>query len=367
MSRLEPRFPPHMVIRKWKNKHGIECYAYYYQSPPDPLTRKRELIPLGTDLANARRKWAELENVTLARPPAGTLKFVHQEYMKWANKRLTSGLSIRTIEDREKYWKVLEPVYGHISVDEFRSSWLLKYFEDRTAKVSAKKEIKYLSVLFNWAKARDLMNASNPCAGIMTQLKVKENRGIYVPDISYNLVWECGDQVVRDAMDFMYMCGTRPEEALEAKKTDIVNNELHITIFKTENSGARIKRLPVDGDLKRFIERQRERKISSVYLLSDEAGQPLSQVGQLRYRFRRARDLAAAIAKKREISFVWFQFKDIRAKAATDTAIKYGIEEARKLLGHSTQKQTADYVRPMMGEAAKALEKPLDEKVNGPE
>ena len=47
--------------------------------------------------------------------------------------------------------------------------------------------------------------------------------------------------------------------------------------------------------------------------------------------------------------------RDIRAKAATDTVIKDSLEDARKLLGHTTQKQTAEYVRPLIGEAAKSL------------
>ena len=47
---------------------------------------------------------------------------------------------------------------------------------------------------------------------------------------------------------------------------------------------------------------------------------------------------------------------DIRAKAATDMAERQDLEAARKLLGHTTQRQTADYIRAIQGISAEAME-----------
>ena len=44
-----------------------------------------------------------------------------------------------------------------------------------------------------------------------------------------------------------------------------------------------------------------------------------------------------------------FQFRDLRAKAATDKDDKVGIEAAQALLGHRTSSMTADYIRHRMG------------------
>jgi len=353
-----------MRTRNWTDKKGASHTSYYYEFPRDS-EGKRKLEPLGTDLAKARIRWAEIENVKLTPPKRGTVAYVYKLYMEWANDRETSGLSIRTIKDREQYWKRLNKSFGHLCIDDLQSKWLLTYFRKHSSKASAKKEIKFISVICNWAKAEGEMTAMNPCQGIMLRLKVNERREIYIRDEWFNLVRECGDQVVKDAMDFTYMCGNRPDESVKAKKSDIINNELHISLQKTKASGSRVKRLPLEGELKTFIERQKVRKITGQYILSDEKGQPLSMTGQLRYRFRQAMDKAEKKAKKHGIQFNRFQFRDIRAKAATDTTVRDGLEAARKLLGHTTQKQTSAYVRPIVGEAAKALGKPEMAKVIG--
>ena len=44
-----------------------------------------------------------------------------------------------------------------------------------------------------------------------------------------------------------------------------------------------------------------------------------------------------------------FQFRDLRAKAATDTDDAVGIEAARVLLGHTTQNMTKRYIRNRKG------------------
>lgn len=98
-------------------------------------------------------------------------------------------------------------------------------------------------------------------------MRVDERRHIYVKDEWYQLVWECGDQVVRDVMDFTYICANRPEESVSAKRTNIENGFLSINLFKTESSGVRVKRLPVEGRLKEFITRQQSRVITNpIYL-----------------------------------------------------------------------------------------------------
>ena len=66
-------------------------------------------------------------------------------------------------------------------------------------------------------------------------------------------------------------------------------------------------------------------------------------------------NLAEVEAKAKKIIFKQFQLKDVRAKAATDIARDHGIEAARLLLGHTTQKQTADYIRSIRGAAKKSM------------
>jgi len=77
------------------------------------------------------------------------------------------------------------------------------------------------------------------------------------------------------------------------------------------------------------------------FLIQDEHGQPLTE-SRLRRRFDIARDLAK----------VDFQFRDIRAKAASDTG---DLAHSQKLLTHKNRQMTEHYVRSKIGERVKPL------------
>ena len=93
---------------------------------------------------------------------------------------------------------------------------------------------------------------------------------------------------------------------LKLKRTDIRDGALWITQNKT---GARLG-INITGQPAAVITRinERPRKVIGAYWIQDDSGQPLTQ-GALRSRFDKARTLAK----------VDFQFRDIRARAATDT------------------------------------------------
>ncbi|WP_269533645.1 tyrosine-type recombinase/integrase [Chitinimonas sp. BJYL2] len=84
-------------------------------------------------------------------------------------------------------------------------------------------------------------------------------------------------------------------------------------------------------------------------LLVNEEGRPLTYHA-LRSRFDRARIEAAKqnIGLASEIQH--FQFRDLRAKAGTDTTESSGdIRKAQKQLGHTTVTTTERYVRDRRG------------------
>ena len=84
--------------------------------------------------------------------------------------------------------------------------------------------------------------------------------------------------------------------------------------------------------------------------------------GKFRSRFNKARKAAKkqidALASKvgseklHELGLEWFpfQFRDLRPKAATGKERATGTAETRRFLGHTTERQTADYVRDKIGE-----------------
>lgn len=343
---------PGFKVVKWITKKGEKREAYYYRAP---RSKGRAQIPLGTDYKVAIKKWAELHGAELM-PEQDTLAAIYHAYMIWAESS-ASGLKPRTISDRKTYWGKLAPVFGHVAADDLASEWMLRYFEARSSQVSAKKELKFLSVLCNWGKSRGMMRAANPLTDIMRIMRVDESRDIYVEDVWFNLVYKHGSQLVRDAMDVTYICGNRPNESARARLSDIDAGRLKIALVKTEGKGNKFKMLPVEHELKKYVDRQKHRPVASMFLVCDERGQPLRTSGsKWRREWAHARDAAEIEAAAMGMKFERFYLMDIRAKAATDTAERHGIEAARKLLGHTTQKQTADYIRHIRGISARAIE-----------
>lgn len=124
-----------------------------------------------------------------------------------------SNLEPRTIRDREQYWKELGKAFGQIPMDKLEPTWMLGYFEKRSAKTSAKKEIKFLSTLCNWARARGYMHIPNPVTGTTRQMPVSENRTIYVTNEEYALVSEEPPRRFHPLLFLLVSARFRPEVA----------------------------------------------------------------------------------------------------------------------------------------------------------
>ncbi|WP_332776996.1 tyrosine-type recombinase/integrase [Polaromonas sp.] len=102
--------------------------------------------------------------------------------------------------------------------------------------------------------------------------------------------------------------------------------------IEQNKTGARLG-IEITGKLGAVITRinERPRHTISAYIIQDENGQPLTQFA-LRSRSDKARTLAK----------VDFQFRDIRAKAATDTG---DLAHSQTLLGHKNRDMTEHYVK----------------------
>lgn len=88
-------------------------------------------------------------------------------------------------------------------------------------------------------------------------------------------------------------------------------------------------------------------KVKVLALLVNEKGERLT-AAMLCNRFDNARE-AAGIDKAA------FQFRDLRAKAASDTDDAAGTRGARALLGHTTESMTAHYIRHKSGRTVRLL------------
>ena len=140
-------------------------------------------------------------------------------------------------------------------------------------------------------------------------------------------------------MDLALLTGQRPADVLKIKKSDIRDGALWIVQNKT---GARLG-IEITGELAAVVARITARQYQAIspYLLQDDKGQPLSLYA-LRSRFDKAREAAK----------VSFQFRDIRAKAATDTG---DLAHSQRLLAHKNRQMTEHYVKARLGERVRPL------------
>ncbi|WP_343216070.1 integrase [Collimonas antrihumi] len=112
--------------------------------------------------------------------------------------------------------------------------------------------------------------------------------------------------------------------------------------------------MALEGDLGVIIKRLSSRKVMGMMLINNAEGKPMTY-SMMRGSFDRARDAAVLKNPLREKEIRACQFRDLRAKAGTDTEESGGMEKAQAQLqlGHTTPAMTAHYVRNRLGKLVK--------------
>jgi integrase len=338
---------------------------YYLDTGGTP----RKEIPLGSDYALAVKRWSELaiQPKPADAPPAieGTLAAVAKAYQK----DVLPTKEPRTRRDNEKelvwilkffntppapldkiepkhinqylHWRVKEAV----KIAEARNAERVKAgraivpIPAKWGQVRANREKALISHMWNYARANGFTKLPNPCAGIKGFRETA--RDAYVDDNMLARVIEHATEPLRFALRLAHVTGQRPADVLGMSEDNIRGEYLRVRQGKTK---AKL-RIVVENALEDLIAEIRAYKadlpIKALPLLVNERGAPLT-AAMLRRRFDRARKAAG-------IDIATFQFRDLRAKAATDTDESTGIKDAQSLLGHATEEMTAKYIRHKVG------------------
>jgi hypothetical protein len=353
---------PYLRTRKYTNKAGEVWVGYYYEPPrgsggepgikPKPIALGNEMLKPGATLKapppEVLQAYSKATGTAVKLPSAaGTVAAVYARWHIWAKGEVRDGrLSARTLKDYEEHWKELEPIFGAGMIDALTQPVMLGYFDRRTSKDRGKREVNFIGQLCGWARPRGYMTAANPVdRNLRENMKVQKTKRPTVPDDVYWTVWYCGDQLVKDMLDVSLMVACRPFEAIRVAMPGMDDTEMPAYMPKTKKSGRAVKMVPIEGKLKEIIDRRRATHPMSLYILFDENGQELRKNGLIRSRFYKARDLARAVCKEAGIKWVEFARTDLRPTAITQVDKDHGRQEARKLAGHTTEKQTAHYVR----------------------
>jgi len=321
--------------------------TYYYYDTGDGGKE----VSLGKDYVQAVRKWAELEGGAAARQAADAVTFrkVAEAYLASPAFRRLKPRTQQDIVGSSKGLKDV-PVGGDMAklysffdapprpLDSIEPHLVAKYRDWRESTHSTQ-EIALLSAIWNWAREQGYTKAPNPTQGVKRNRA--EGRDVYVTDEVFAAVYKWADKPTRDAMDLAHLAGQRPGDCLRMRVQDIRDGALWVTQGKT---GTKV-RVAIVGKLKTVLDRIAARKktctVHSLALVIDMNGKPLS-AGQLDHRFGVARECAG-------IAPADFQFRDLRAKAATETEDARGMDAAQGLLGHASAGMTRKYVRRRIG------------------
>jgi integrase len=343
--------------------------VYYYL---DTGSTPRREIKLGADYDKAVEEWARLTGCPV--PAVAVLSFgaVAERYVQKvlpAKAPATQALNLRELQNLREFFAGPREVLASITpvmvrqyleqrakgvVTEKRRQSTNRVATGREAlaltgkegQVPANREKALLSHIWNFARETGLTNLSNPCAGVKGF--PEPGRDVYISDEVLAAVRVAAEIPLRDALDLAYLTGQRPADTLKMSHGDIVDGALAV---KQNKTGKKV-RVSIEGELALLIERIKSRKAMGLKLINSAAGAPLSRC-ELRGAFDRARLAAAATHPDLATEIKAFQFRDLRAKAGTDTEEASGMQAAQDQLGHSSPMMTAQYVRHRRGKLVK--------------
>lgn len=337
---VNTNLPPRMRARPQRSG---KVYYYY-----DAGGKPRKEIPLGSDYNLAVKKWAELHQDDVPETAQVTLKDVWDKFIK-------DELHQRAAATQKDYNKSIKKILEFFNdppapLDGITPAHISKFlaWRGKTAEVRANRERALINLLWNCAREWGYTEKANPCTGI--QGFKEEARKVYVEDHIYQVVYECADQPLRDALDLGYLTAQRPGDTSRMYETDIQDGKLSVEQSKR---GARVK-INIIGELKAVIDRIKARKesfkVRSLALIVGENGRQLSQRA-IWERFDKAREKAVLQNPKLKERIEEYQIRDLRAKGGTDKAVQTkDMRQAQKILGHKSVIMTERYVREIRGD-----------------
>ncbi|QSI78178.1 tyrosine-type recombinase/integrase [Niveibacterium microcysteis] len=332
---------------------GKQKTAYYYLELAIQSPGKRAEVALGSSFLEALRRYADLSQTDNA-PPMTVIELLASSQQQTAPGRRRS-----TQDDISYAIKQLCRFFGGerpAPLSAVKPPHIRQYLDSRTTSpVRGNREVAWLSSAWNWARERGLTDSSNPCDGV--KRNKERSRSIYIEDDELDAILAVADEPLKEAIELAYLIGQRPSDLRELTEDDLRRGVLEVRQSKT---GAEVA-IELSGALDKLIQRIRERKrqiggAATTSLLVDEGGRSIGKA-QLRYRFDKARKRAAELASdaKARARLLSIQFRDLRAKAATDKRNSEGLEAAQRLLGHEAYDMTEEYTRKRKGDICKPV------------
>ncbi len=241
-----------------------------------------------------------------------------------------------TYKDNIRYIQNLKTAFGEMRPTEITPVDIYQYLDVRgeTAKSAANREKEVLSHVFTmgvrWGIVQD-----NPCRFVRSFPEKQRDR--YIEDWEFNAVHAIASPLFQCLMDFAYLTALRRGDILSIELKQLTEEGIKINTSKT---GAKLL-IEWTPDFKLAVEniKKLKRPIYGLHLFCNRYGKPYTNRG-ISCMWQRLMNKAMddGVIEER------FTFKDIRRKSASDVEKTSSRENARKLLGHTTQRTTARYI-----------------------
>jgi site-specific recombinase XerD len=266
---------PGLRVHVRKGKNG-QCWRSWYLD-----CRPAKDIPLGSDYAEAVRKWHEHKD-------GRSIVGIGAALNRWEREELPQKNRVTRI-GYEKSLKELKRVFGGASWDGITMGTLKGYLRKRTAKTQGNREMALFSVIWRWAQTEDLTTLNWPAAGLSkSRWKNPEKaRGVEVSGEDFAALYAHADPLLRDYLQLATSTGLRITDNIGVRLSDVRGTAL---VVKASKTGKLIEIDLTGSVLLDVIERRKSLKVPHVFLLA-HGNRPVTE-RMIRDRFNKARKLA---------------------------------------------------------------------------
>ena len=330
------RLPQHKGLpSRWRFKNG----AYRYQVPPGLEHRwdGRKEFTLGKTLPEAYKTWAErVESSTDVTTISGLLDRYIVEVISQKKKSTARG--------QEAIATKLKAVFGAMHPGQIKPSHAYSYFDKRTAKTAAKREIEVLRHALTKAVRWGVIDR-NPLLSL-EPLKTPPSKKKEITDEQLKALRKLKDKekggvaVVQGYVELKLVTGLRRTDMLRLQMSDIKPDGIYVTPSKTENSsGAQriIERTEAVNTALDMCMSARPVDLSP-YIFCTRTGAPYIKEDATANGFESMWQRVMAKLPKE----MRFAERSLRNKAGNDAE---SLEHARSLLAHADERTTRRFYR----------------------
>lgn len=204
---------------------------------------------------------------------------------------------------------------GHCEPDEIRAGDVAQLLQRRLesgSAVVANREVACLSSVYNFGmRSGDCM--TNPCRGVRRNPQPPRTR--YVEHDEFRKVFDAVAEPFQDFLAALYLTGLRQQDIRAMKRSQITPQGIRVTQGKTLKTTGKTVLISMTDALRYFIIRAQTRAPSSLYVFTNENGDPWG-VWAIQSQVRRVRD---------RIGRHDWTLHDVRAKAESDHSEGLGL------------------------------------------